>query len=648
MIGLILALGCTDPAHDTGIVAVSPLETPGGALLVDGGVLYAVDALVGELSRLDPEFGALSVLPLGGGPTRLVGSAAGLYSSLRGCGELVAVADDGGALREVGRVSVGGEPAGLALSPDGATLYAALSMAGEVVALDAGSLSIQRRWSVAGEPRWLALSPDGEHLIVAPAYGDTLSHIDLTDGAMTDVTLPEVTGQKLHSPGLRAGDRRALLPRISGDPGYSADGATLAVPLLLVDVSPEEGGDTSYADEALIPGSGRFSGAVLTLPTDGGMPDPAGARLLGIRGGNSVYAGAETFFGSYPSATVYGPDGVLWVPMEGSRVVVTLDADTTLDAREADGLYFTLSPMAAAAVDAGPSSVALWEGAAFAYSFLDQNITALDVEALAASRAEHAEQALAALESEGLALEETLGIALPETIWLTHEPAVLPPLARHPVSPSPVEADLQTGMRLFYTANDGRMSGEGADVSCATCHAEGRTDGQTWSFTVGARQTPSLTGGIGETAPFTWASDVESIADEARNASVRRMGGVALSTESLSHIEGFVAALRPLRLPAPADPDAVARGAVLFDSAGCGDCHQGPTLSDDQHHDILDDVATNTPTLRGIAATAPYLHDGSAPSLRDVLLLSDAGEMGDTAALTEAQRDDLIAYLRSL
>lgn len=648
---LLLTLGCRpDAATDTAAgPGAAMLETPGGALLSDGGILYVVDAVVGELSRVDPETGAVAALSLGGGPTRLVGGADGMYISLRGAGAIVAVVDDGGVLTETGRAELDGEPYGLALSPDGETLYAARSLAGEVVALDTATLTIQQTWPVPDEPRWLARSPDGESLVVASALHGTLSHIDLDTGTVTDLPLPALTGQKLHSESMRAGDRRVLSPRITGDLDFSDDGAVLAVPLLLVDTAPtEDNADTSYADEGLIPGSNRFSGGVIELPVQGGLPDPDGARLLGIRSGNSTHTQVSAFFGSYPSAAVYAPgERVLWVPMEGSRAVVTLDADEPLDARDYGAPYFELRPMAAVAVDAGPCGVAFDGGAAFAYSFLDQHVTALPVDDLAGARVDHAEAALADLMSEALDLEETFDIVLPEAIWITHDPDLLEPLERLLVSDA-LEAELGTGLTLFYTANDGRMGQEGADVSCTTCHAEGRTDGQTWHLTVGPRQTPSLSGQIGDTAPFTWSSDVATIADEARNTSVRRMGGVALSTNDLGRLEDVIAQLRRVQLPEVTQPEAAARGAVLFERAGCDACHAGETLADADHYDILSDSATNTPTLRGIATTAPYLHDGSAETLLDVLTLSDAGMMGNTAGFTDAERAELVAYLETL
>ena len=57
-------------------------------------------------------------------------------------------------------------------------------------------------------------------------------------------------------------------------------------------------------------------------------------------------------------------------------------------------------------------------------------------------------------------------------------------------------------------------------------------------------------------------------------------------------------------------------------------------------------LASDDPTLRGLWLTAPYLHDGSAPTLLDVLTTRNTAQRhGATAGLTAQQRADLVAYL---
>ena len=72
------------------------------------------------------------------------------------------------------------------------------------------------------------------------------------------------------------------------------------------------------------------------------------------------------------------------------------------------------------------------------------------------------------------------------------------------------------------------------------------------------------------------------------------------------------------------------RGLRLFQDAGCIQCHGGPMFTDFKLHFI--GVSDNTPggqrefrtpTLRNLRHTAPFMHDGSRRTLRDVLVFYD-------------------------
>ena len=102
------------------------------------------------------------------------------------------------------------------------------------------------------------------------------------------------------------------------------------------------------------------------------------------------------------------------------------------------------------------------------------------------------------------------------------------------------------------------------------------------------------------------------------------------------------------------------RGMRRFVQVGCADCHAGPMLADFELRSIgiasrrqdgsLDEGAEDgkfrTPPLRNIALTAPYMHDGSLATLRDVLEhyedIGDGGRRrGPFAIDREARRLDL-------
>jgi mono/diheme cytochrome c family protein len=96
---------------------------------------------------------------------------------------------------------------------------------------------------------------------------------------------------------------------------------------------------------------------------------------------------------------------------------------------------------------------------------------------------------------------------------------------------------------------------------------------------------------------------------------------------------------------------AVGRGRALFadEKVGCAGCHGGPRLTNNQMADVGTGGAFQVPSLIGLAARAPYQHDGCAATLRERFDPACGGARhGSTAGLAPAGLDDLIAYLQSL
>ena len=192
---------------------------------------------------------------------------------------------------------------------------------------------------------------------------------------------------------------------------------------------------------------------------------------------------------------------------------------------------------------------------------------------------------------------------------------------------------------------------DAGEVSCSTCHMDGRNDGLTWTFEHGVRQTPSLAGAVSVTAPFTWTDQVASVGDEALITSSGRMGGDGLSYAEAAQVSAFIESIRAVDVPSRGSDDpAVLRGKAVFEreDVACASCHTGARFTDNDHYTMYGLEAVNTPTLVGVSATAPYLHDGSVGTLEEVLELSRTGAMGDTSMLSQAEMDDLAAYVKSL
>jgi cytochrome c peroxidase len=119
------------------------------------------------------------------------------------------------------------------------------------------------------------------------------------------------------------------------------------------------------------------------------------------------------------------------------------------------------------------------------------------------------------------------------------------------------------------------------------------------------------------------------------------------------------------------------RGRALFfsEKASCSACHVGANLTDENYHNIgvsidaeepdegrfavtgdeKDRGAFKTPTIRNVALTAPYMHDGSQQTLEEVVEhyakggtpnphLSDKMKKLD---LTDQDKQDLVAFMQS-
>lgn len=230
----------------------------------------------------------------------------------------------------------------------------------------------------------------------------------------------------------------------------------------------------------------------------------------------------------------------------------------------------------------------------------------------------------------------------------TREPATLVFVDSGQVIKLGGESRKDTGHEMFHK-NPGGFS----PLACASCHPEGREDGLTWNFNpIGVRRTQLISGGILATAPLHWDGDMGDLDAIMGEVFVKRMGGLAQGPRRIRAFSKWIDQLPTVPLAAPEDAEAVARGEELFNDAkvGCATCHGGASLTNNKTVAVGTGKAFQVPTLRNLADRAPYMHDGCAPTLRDRFNPACGGgdQHGVTSHLSEAQIDDLVAYLETL
>jgi cytochrome c peroxidase len=95
-------------------------------------------------------------------------------------------------------------------------------------------------------------------------------------------------------------------------------------------------------------------------------------------------------------------------------------------------------------------------------------------------------------------------------------------------------------------------------------------------------------------------------------------------------------------------------GYVLFKSLGCISCHQGANVGGNlfQRHGVFHPLGTpqpelvRVPSLRNVAVTAPYFHDGSAATLNEAVRRMGLAQLD--RVLTGRQVDSIVAFLTTL
>jgi cytochrome c peroxidase len=287
-----------------------------------------------------------------------------------------------------------------------------------------------------------------------------------------------------------------------------------------------------------------------------------------------------------------------------------------------------------------------------------------------------------------------------------------PAFVPHPSSDAPTPARIALGRRLF---EDKRLSADGT-VACASCHdprlsfTDGEPRGKGITGRRLKRHTPSLWN-VAFSPLLFWDGRAPSLEAQVRfpvehpdemastldaaalrlaaDAGYRRAFAEAFPSEPKLSARSIARALAafertlvspPTRFDAWAagKPDALTEAEIdgfkLFTGRGrCVACHSGFAFTDYNFYDIglpgadrgrgketglaAAEHAFKTPSLRELAWTAPYMHDGSLATLHDVVRHYERGgvarptrskDLPVNLRLTDAERAELVAFLETL
>ena len=653
----------------------------GSTLGLGGKLLYAVDTDNNAVVLIDRETLVVQhTIKVGKRPEQLVvGPAGNTWISVRGDDSIVRLPAGKTAMADALKWQIGFEPIGVALMPDAKVLLVALHGESAVIALDATTGSEIGRAKVAQVPRSIAIGPKGKAIVThgtgqvsvidaqKMASGNALKPV-LISGTFAGLRVANAAKvcrsqveMKARNPSRALGaaiqpeSGMMLVPHVLSATGSAQDVLAAAgvkpkvkPPPKPVTVCSSSGYGSTCKVIAPPPGPPPCISApvrpyeitVSRFTPDMAFADNASSALpvKDSQSGRNFLARFDQ-----PMGIVHHPTATMaFVPAMGTNNVMVINTDAP------DPMQW---PIADIAVGLAPRAIVISADGKTAYT---QNAAAFTI-----SKIDLAPLLLAVdpLAKSGQATKEM------EPLFMQHA-------SQKAYGTDPLDDVAALGRRVFHNSLNSRLNASNR-FACATCHLDGTEDKQVWFIAEGPRQTPALAGRLPDTAPFNWMGSKFTLQDNIRSTTTR-MGGTGLMQAELDALAKFI----EFGLQPPRNPNKLATGLtaeqaegkkLFFDPVvGCDSCHTGKGLTDGAQHDVGTATAVevqvqkifagedkpqavvfNTPSLRDVFYTAPYLHDGSAATIKDALKKT-ATTMGKTSQLTDKQLDALVAYLKTL
>ena len=539
-------------------------------------------------------------------------------------------------------------PTGLALSADSSQLIVTAGNADGVVLIVDASTGVTRSTIPIGHtPMSPVLSPDGKTLYVCNRFNNSVSVIDLSD--KSEVVRIAV---------LREPVAAALTP----------DGQTLLVANHLP-VGPSNGDFIAAAVSIIDTGRRKVANSIL-LPN-------GSSSLRGICiSPDGKYAYVTHVLGHYQLPTTQLERG--WMNTNALSIIditagkalntVLLD-DVNLGAANPWAVACTPDGKYLCVTHAGSSEISVIDRVG-----LHQKFTALasgkKVTAVAATPADVVDDlsflaglrqriALPGNGPRGLTIVGSQAIAS-EYFTDTLAAVDIAP-ASHPVVQSiPLGAVVP-----MSAARKGEMYFNDAALcfqkwqSCASCHPDARGDGLNWDLLNDGIGNPKNTKSmlLSIQTPPAMGLGIRETSEAAVRSGIRYIQFAIRPDEDAQAIVEYLKGLAPVPSPylvkGQLSP-AAKRGAGLFNQAGCVSCHPAPLYTNLRQYNLGTGTGIDagkpmdTPTLVELWRTAPFLHDGRAATIKEVLTtFNSKNRHGNTTSLSPRDLDDLADFVLS-
>ena len=147
-------------------------------------------------------------------------------------------------------------------------------------------------------------------------------------------------------------------------------------------------------------------------------------------------------------------------------------------------------------------------------------------------------------------------------------------------------------------------------------------------------------------------SGIRASAEVAVRAGYNLIQFFDITEDDAKCVDEYLTSLRPVPSPLLVNgelSDKAKEGRKVFEKLKCGECHSGPYYTDMKMHRIGEDIefekGWDTPTLREVWRTAPYLFDGRAATMEEVF---EVHKHGIDKKVSKKDIEALVEYVNSL